>query len=134
VLRKIQTFRGESAFFHPWLTSGCCKPCADALRKKTAELVGPRKSVKRTEIVGGQRGIQWSYLLLAGSIDRVNLERASNNWPPVTNWSSSFMTSKVTSTKKSPNHGLVRSGIESPAHRAGRHLANCCGKASTSDG
>jgi RNA polymerase sigma-70 factor, ECF subfamily len=76
VMRKIQTFRGESAF-STWLHRITANLVLMSLRRKPAR----ETSLEATCDTGGDRGEHREELcgvdmLLAGSLDRVNLERA----------------------------------------------------------
>jgi RNA polymerase sigma-70 factor, ECF subfamily len=82
VLRKIQTFRGESAF-STWLHRIAVNLVLMRLRKK----VLPETSGEKTNELDGDRGrllkdLGGPDLQLAGSIDRVNLERAIEQLAP----------------------------------------------------
>lgn len=82
LFRKIGTFRGESAF-STWLHRLAVNVVLMKLRKKTL----PETSLEETmeseeEGSGPRRDPGGPDLRLAGSIDRVNLERAIEELPP----------------------------------------------------
>jgi RNA polymerase sigma-70 factor (ECF subfamily) len=82
VLRKIQTFRGDSAF-STWLHRVAVNLVLMRLRKKPSLESSPEKINEED----GDRGrlreeLSGPDLLLAGSIDRVNLERAIEQLAP----------------------------------------------------
>lgn len=82
LFRKIQTFRGESAF-STWLHRLSVNVVLMKLRKKTL----PETSLEETmeseeESSSPRRDPGGPDLRLAGSIDRVNLERAIEELPP----------------------------------------------------
>jgi RNA polymerase sigma-70 factor, ECF subfamily len=72
--RKIQTFRGESAF-STWLHRLAVNVVLMRLRKKTLAETSLEETTEPDEESGGARQeLGGPDLLLAGSIDRVNLE------------------------------------------------------------
>ena len=82
LFRKIGTFRGESAF-STWLHRLAVNVVLMKLRKKTL----PETSLEETtdpddESSGPRREIGVPDLLLAGSIDRIHLDRAIEQLPP----------------------------------------------------
>jgi RNA polymerase sigma-70 factor (ECF subfamily) len=82
LFRKIGTFRGESAF-STWLHRLAVNVVLMKLRKKTL----PETSLDETaeseeESAGPRRDIGGPDLRLAGSVDRVNIERAVEQLPP----------------------------------------------------
>jgi RNA polymerase sigma-70 factor, ECF subfamily len=80
VLRKIKTFRGESAF-STWLHRVAVNLALMRLRKKTLPKLSHEISDERDR--GGPREeLSGPDLQLAGSIDRVNLERAIKQLAP----------------------------------------------------
>jgi RNA polymerase sigma-70 factor (ECF subfamily) len=82
VLRKIQTFRGQSAF-STWLHRVAVNLVLMRLRKKTSLESSPEKINEQDGDRGRSREeLSGPDLLLAGSIDRVNLERAIGQLAP----------------------------------------------------
>lgn len=82
LFRKIGTFRGESAF-STWLHRLAVNVVLMKLRKKTlAETPLEDNGEQDEESSGPRKEIGAPDLLLTGSIDRVNLERAIDQLPP----------------------------------------------------
>jgi len=82
LFRKIQTFRGESAF-STWLHRLVVNVVLMRLRKKTLAGSSLEEVTEPDEEAGGPRkDLGAPDLLLSGSIDRVNLERAIGQLPP----------------------------------------------------
>ncbi len=82
LFRKIATFRGESAF-STWLHRLAVNVVLMRLRKKTLPESSLEETTEPDEETGGPRkDIGGPDLLLTGSIDRVNLERAIEQLPP----------------------------------------------------
>ena len=82
LFRKIATFRGESAF-STWLHRLAVNVVLMKLRKKTlAETPLEDTNDPGEESGGPRKEIGGPDLLLTGSIDRVNLERAIDQLPP----------------------------------------------------
>jgi RNA polymerase sigma-70 factor (ECF subfamily) len=82
LFRKIQTFRGESAF-STWLHRLSVNVVLMRLRKKTLPETSLEETTEPDEETGGPRkDIGGPDLLLTGSIDRVNLQRAIDQLPP----------------------------------------------------
>jgi RNA polymerase sigma-70 factor (ECF subfamily) len=82
LFRKIATFRGESAF-STWLHRLAVNVVLMKLRKKTLAETPLEDTNDPAEESGGPRKeIGGPDLLLTGSIDRVNLERAIDQLPP----------------------------------------------------
>jgi RNA polymerase sigma-70 factor (ECF subfamily) len=82
LFRKIQTFRGESAF-STWLHRLTVNVVLMRLRKKTAtETSLDEMSEGQEESGTSPREVGIPDLNLAGSVDRVNLERAVRQLPP----------------------------------------------------
>jgi RNA polymerase sigma-70 factor (ECF subfamily) len=82
LFRKIQTFRGESAF-STWLHRLAVNVVLMRLRKKTLPETSLEETTEPDEEGGGpRREVGGPDLLLTGSIDRVNLDRAINQLPP----------------------------------------------------
>ncbi len=82
LFRKIQTFRGESAF-STWLHRLTVNVVLMRLRKKTAtETSLDEMSESQEEGGGPPKEVGILDLNLAGSVDRVNLERAVRQLPP----------------------------------------------------
>jgi len=79
--RKIATFRGESAF-STWLHRLAVNVVLMHLRKKGLPEVSLQETLEPTEEDGPKRDIGSQDQTLAGSIDRVNLERAIESLPP----------------------------------------------------
>jgi len=82
LFRKIHTFRGESAF-STWLHRLSVNVVLMKLRKKTLPETSLEETTEPDEETGGpRRDIGGPDVLLTGSIDRVNLERAVEQLPP----------------------------------------------------
>lgn len=82
LFRKIHTFRGESAF-STWLHRLTVNVVLMRLRRKTAVEASLEQMTEPDEETGGPpREIGTEDLGLAGSVDRVNLERAVAQLPP----------------------------------------------------
>ena len=82
LFRKIQTFRGEAAF-STWLHRLAVNVVLMRLRKKTLPESSLEEATEPDEETGGPRkDFGGADLLLTGSIDRVNLQRAIDQLPP----------------------------------------------------
>ncbi len=82
LFRKIHTFRGESAF-STWLHRLAVNVVLMRLRKKSLPETSLEETTEPDEETGGPRKeVGGPDLLLTGSIDRVNLERAIEQLPP----------------------------------------------------
>ena len=82
LFRKISTFRGESAF-STWLHRLAVNVVLMRLRKKTLPESSLEETTEPDEETGGPRkDVGGPDLLLSGSIDRVNLQRAIEQLPP----------------------------------------------------
>ncbi len=82
LFRKIHTFRGESAF-STWLHRLAVNVVLMRLRKKSLPETSLEEATEPDEESGGPRKeVGGPDLLLTGSIDRVNLERAIGQLPP----------------------------------------------------
>ena len=82
LFRKIQTFRGESAF-STWLHRLAVNVVLMKLRKKQLAESSLEEMTEPDEESGGpRRDVGGPDRLLIGSIDRVNLERAIEQLPP----------------------------------------------------
>ena len=79
--RKIATFRGESAF-STWLHRLAVNVVLMHLRKKGLPEVSLQETLEPTEEDGPKKDFGAHDQVLAGSIDRVNLERAVESLPP----------------------------------------------------
>lgn len=79
--RKIATFRGESAF-STWLHRLAVNVVLMRLRKKELPEVSLEEQLEPQQEDGPKRDIGARDNVLAGAIDRVNLERAIENLPP----------------------------------------------------
>jgi RNA polymerase sigma-70 factor (ECF subfamily) len=79
--RKIATFRGESAF-STWLHRLAVNVVLMHLRKKGLPEVSLQETLEPQEEDGPKKDIGARDNVLAGSIDRVNLERAIESLPP----------------------------------------------------
>ena len=79
--RKIGTFRGESAFA-TWLHRMTVNVVLMSLRKKGLPEVSLDETLGPTEEGGPKKEIATRDQILAGSIDRLNLERAIQSLPP----------------------------------------------------
>ena len=82
LFRKIHTFRGESAF-STWLHRLSVNVVLMRLRKKSLGEISLEETTEPDEESGGPRKeFGGPDLLLSGSIDRVNLQRAIDQLPP----------------------------------------------------
>jgi len=82
LFRKIQTFRGDSAF-STWLHRLAVNVVLMRLRKKGLPETSLEEATEPDEEGGGPRkDVGGPDQLLTGSIDRVNLERAVEELPP----------------------------------------------------
>ncbi len=82
LFRKIQTFRGESAF-STWLHRLAVNVVLMRLRKKKLPETSLEETIEPDEETGGPRKeIGAPDMLLSGSIDRLNLQRAVEQLPP----------------------------------------------------
>ncbi|MBI3668893.1 MAG: sigma-70 family RNA polymerase sigma factor [Acidobacteria bacterium] len=82
LFRKIDTFRGESAF-STWLHRLAVNVVLMKLRKKTLPETSLEETTEPDEETGGpRRDIGAPDLLLTGSIDRINLQRCIEQLPP----------------------------------------------------
>jgi RNA polymerase sigma-70 factor, ECF subfamily len=79
--RKVATFRGESAF-STWLHRLAVNVVLMHLRKKGLPEVSLQETLEPTEEDGPKKDIGAHDQVLAGSIDRVNLDRAIETLPP----------------------------------------------------
>jgi RNA polymerase sigma-70 factor (ECF subfamily) len=79
--RKIATFRGESAF-STWLHRLAVNVVLMHLRKKGLPEVSLEETMEPQQEDGPRKDIGSRDNVLAGSIDRVNLERAIESLPP----------------------------------------------------
>ena len=80
VFRKIQTFRGQSAF-STWLHRVAVNTVLMRLRKKRVSAVSLEESTKEEEYDEAPREFGVTDLALTGAIDRVNLKRAMSMLP-----------------------------------------------------
>jgi len=78
--RKIATFRGESAF-STWLHRLAVNVVLMHLRKKNLATVSLEESLEPQQEDGPKKDVGTRDNLLAGTIDRVNLERAIGSLP-----------------------------------------------------
>src|SRR5271156_872332 len=82
LFRKIQQFRGESAF-SPWLHRMAVNVVLMRFRKKTLPAASLEETTEPDEETGGPRkDIGVPDLRLSGAVDRVNLERSIEKLPP----------------------------------------------------
>jgi RNA polymerase sigma-70 factor (ECF subfamily) len=81
LFRKIATFRGESAF-STWLHRLAVNVVLMRLRKKGLPEVSLEETLEPQQEDGPRKEIGTRDNALAGSIDRINLERAIENLPP----------------------------------------------------
>ncbi|MBV9670873.1 MAG: sigma-70 family RNA polymerase sigma factor [Acidobacteriales bacterium] len=79
--RKIATFRGESAF-STWLHRLSVNVVLMHLRKKGLNEVSLEETIEPQQEDGPKKDLGARDNVLAGSIDRVNLERAIESLPP----------------------------------------------------
>ena len=79
--RKIATFRGESAF-STWLHRLAVNVVLMHLRKKGLPLVSLEETLEPLQEEGPRKDIGTRDNVLAGSLDRINLERAIERLPP----------------------------------------------------
>lgn len=80
LFRKISTFRGESAFT-TWLHRLTVNVVLMHLRKKVPDQISIDETVEGAEETAPPRELEDKDIRLAGSIDRVNLERAISKLP-----------------------------------------------------
>jgi RNA polymerase sigma-70 factor (ECF subfamily) len=80
LFRKISTFRGESAFT-TWLHRLTVNVVLMHLRKKQPDQMSIDETVEVADEMAPPRELEDKDLRLAGSVDRVNLERAISNLP-----------------------------------------------------
>jgi RNA polymerase sigma-70 factor, ECF subfamily len=82
LFRKIHTFRGESAF-STWLHRLSVNVVLMRLRKKSLAETSLEEVTEPDEETGGPRkDVGGPDLLLSGSVDRINLQRAVDQLPP----------------------------------------------------
>ena len=81
LFRKIATFRGESAF-STWLHRLSVNVVLMHLRKKSLPVVSLEETTQGTEEDSPKRDFGADDIALAGSIDRMQLQRAVENLPP----------------------------------------------------
>ena len=81
VYRKIATFRGESAF-STWLHRLTVNVVLMHLRKRGLTVVSLEETLEPQQDDGPKRDLGMRDNVLAGSIDRVTLERAIESLPP----------------------------------------------------
>ncbi|MGA2376155.1 MAG: sigma-70 family RNA polymerase sigma factor [Candidatus Sulfotelmatobacter sp.] len=81
LFRKIATFRGESAF-STWLHRLSVNVVLMHLRKKSLPVVSLEETTQGTEEDSPKRDFGADDIALAGSIDRMQLQRAVDNLPP----------------------------------------------------
>jgi RNA polymerase sigma-70 factor, ECF subfamily len=79
--RKIGTFRGESAF-STWLHRLSVNVVLMHLRKKSLPEVSLEESLEPQQEDGPRKDVGTRDTVLAGSIDRLNLQRAIESLPP----------------------------------------------------
>ena len=79
--RKIATFRGESAF-STWLHRLSVNVVLMHLRKKSLPVVSLEETTQGTEEDSPKKDFGAEDLALAGSIDRMQLQRAVDSLPP----------------------------------------------------
>ena len=79
--RKIATFRGESAF-STWLHRLSVNVVLMHLRKKSLPVVSLEETTQGTEDDSPRKDFGADDVMLAGSIDRLQLQRAVNDLPP----------------------------------------------------
>ena len=81
LFRKIATFRGESAF-STWLHRLSVNVVLMHLRKKSLPVVSLEETTQGTEEDSPKRDFGADDIALAGSIDRMQLQRAVDDLPP----------------------------------------------------
>jgi RNA polymerase sigma-70 factor (ECF subfamily) len=81
LFRKIATFRGESAF-STWLHRLSVNVVLMHLRKKSLPVVSLEETTQGTEEDSPKKDFGAEDIALAGSIDRMQLQRAVDNLPP----------------------------------------------------
>lgn len=79
--RKISTFRGDSAF-STWLHRMAVNVVLMHLRKKSLPLVSLEETLEPSQEDGPRKDFGTRDIHLAGSLDRVTLERAVTELPP----------------------------------------------------
>lgn len=99
--REIASFRGESAF-STWLHRLAVNVILMHLCKKGPPQISHEETLEPTEEGGPEKEYGFEDQVLAGSSDRLVLERAIENLPPAIAYSSSCTMSKDTSTIRLP--------------------------------
>ena len=114
LFRKLGSFRGESAF-STWLHRLTVNLVLMHLRKKGLNLVSLEETINPSDEDAPRRDFGSRDPQLAGSVDRVTLERAVASSLPATAWYSFCTTSKATSTTKSPPCSSAPQATQSPS-------------------
>ena len=124
LFRKIQTFRGESAF-STWLHRVSINVVVMRLRKKTV-MEAPLDDANEEEYSNGLvKEIGAPDLVLSGAIDRINLERAIRELPP--GYRRAFLLHDVEGYEHSEVAEIMGCSVgnsKSQLHKARRQLRN----------
>jgi RNA polymerase sigma-70 factor, ECF subfamily len=116
--RKIATFRGESAF-STWLHRLSVNVVLMHLRKKSLPVVSLEETTQGTDEDSPKKDFGAEDIALAGSIDRLHLQRAVNDLPP--GYRMIFVLHDIQGYEHNEIAGLVGCSIgnsKSPLHKA----------------
>jgi len=114
LFRKLGSFRGESAF-STWLHRLTVNLVLMQLRKKGLNLISLEETINPSEEDAPKRDFGSRDPILAGSVDRVALERAVASLPPATAWCLSCTMSKASSIMRLPPCSSVPPATANPS-------------------